>query len=67
MNRAPLDVATISLGLAGIGFAVVVFLANLISEPAIQPILALILAAAGTIGLLLSRGRRQRKNRKELS
>lgn len=58
MNRPPLDIATLSLGLACLGFACVVLLGPAIAAPAVQPILALILAAAGTIGLLLNRGRR---------
>lgn len=66
MARPPVDTAAISLGLAAIGFAVIVFIAPLISAPAVQPVLALTLAAAGTTGLLLSRGTRQKNNRKEL-
>ncbi|NHB85599.1 hypothetical protein G7085_16055 [Tessaracoccus sp. HDW20] len=56
------------MGLATLGFATVLLVSRYIAAPAIQPILALILAAAGTIGLLLSRGRtNKKKNRKELS
>lgn len=61
MNRPPLDLAALTIGLAAIGFGIVVVVAPLISAPFIQPILALILAAAGTIGLLASRGRTSRK------
>lgn len=63
-----LDVASISLGLVAVGFGVVLLLSPHIAGPAIQPILALTLAAAGTIGLLLTRGRStKKKNRKELT
>lgn len=64
MKKPPLDIATISLGLATLGFAVVVLIGPAIAAPAIQPILALILAAAGTIGLVLNRGRRTPSKRK---
>lgn len=64
MNRPALDVAALAVGLTAIGFAVVLFLAENISSPWIQPILAMTLAAAGTIGLLAARGRNH--NRKEL-
>lgn len=63
-----LDVASISLGLVAVGFGVVLLLSQHIATPAIQPILALILAAAGTIGLLLTRGQStKKKTRKELT
>ncbi|AQP47758.1 hypothetical protein BW730_09905 [Tessaracoccus aquimaris] len=63
-----LDVASISLGLVAVGFGLVLLLSQHIATPAIQPILALILAAAGTIGLLLTRGRStKKKTRKELT
>lgn len=64
MTRPPLDVAALAVGLTAVGFAVVLLLADNISSPLIQPILAVTLAAAGTIGLLASRGRNH--NRKEL-
>lgn len=64
MTRTSMDVAALAIGLAAIGFAVVLLLADHISSPLIQPILAVTLAAAGTIGLLASRGRTP--NRKEL-
>lgn len=59
--KPPVDVATISLGLATIGFGVVLLLAPLIPQPLIQPTLALALAAAGTIGLILTTGRKSKK------
>ncbi|WP_040282981.1 hypothetical protein [Tessaracoccus massiliensis] len=65
MNRPALDAAALAIGLAAMGFAVVLLLADHISSPLIQPILAVTLAAAGTIGLIASRGRTP--NRKELS
>lgn len=66
MNR--IDAAAISLGLAAVGFGIVLLLAPQLAAPVIQPILALILAAAGTIGLLLTRGRStKKKTRKELT
>ncbi len=62
-----LDVATISIGLAAAGFGVVLLLSPLLPQPLIQPILALTLAAAGTIGLLLTTAHKnRRKQRKEL-
>ncbi|MDO5676307.1 MAG: hypothetical protein Q4G35_02230 [Propionibacteriaceae bacterium] len=64
MNRPPFDVAALAVGLTAIGFAVVLLLADHISSPLIQPILAVTLAAAGTIGLLASRSRNH--HRKEL-
>ena len=64
--RAPIDVATVALGLAALGFGIVALLAPHLSASTIQPILALTLAAAGTIGLLI-RGRTSgKKSRKEL-
>lgn len=65
MKQPPLDVAALAIGLTAVGFAVVLLLAGHISSPLIQPILAVILAAAGTIGLLATRGRNP--HRKELS
>ncbi|MDO5501481.1 MAG: hypothetical protein Q4F67_17570 [Propionibacteriaceae bacterium] len=65
MTRATLDVAALAVGLVAIGFAVVLLLADHIASPLIQPILAVTLAAAGTIGLLASRGR-IRSNRKDI-
>ncbi|GAA4897615.1 hypothetical protein GCM10025789_14400 [Tessaracoccus lubricantis] len=64
MTRPSFDIAALTIGLAAVGFAVVLLLAENISSPLIQPILAVTLAAAGTIGLLASRGRNH--NRKEL-
>lgn len=63
MPRPRVDVAAVSLGLAAVGFAVVVFVAPLLAAPAVQPILALTLAASGTMGLLLTRGHRQKNKR----
>ena len=65
MTRPPFDVAALAVGLTAIGFAVTLFFADHIASPLIQPILAVTLAAAGTIGLLASRGRNH--NRKELT
>ena len=65
MTRPPLDVTALAVGLTAIGFAVTLFFADHIASPLIQPILAVTLAAAGTIGLLASRGRKH-PNRKEL-
>ena len=62
MTRPPLDIAALAIGLAAVGFAVVLLVADHISSSLIQPILAVILAAAGTIGLLASRGRHHRKD-----
>lgn len=56
-----IDVAALAVGLVAIGFAVVLFLAEHISADLIQPILAMVLAAAGMIGLLASRGGTHRK------
>lgn len=61
MNRPSLDIAALAIGLTAVGFAVVLLLADHIASPLVQPILAVTLAAAGTIGLLASRGRTQRK------
>jgi len=67
MRKPPLDVAMVSMGLATLGFAVVLLISPSIAAPAVQPILALILATAGTIGLLLGRTNKfKNKNRKEL-
>ncbi|MBB1484601.1 hypothetical protein H5392_12125 [Tessaracoccus sp. MC1865] len=65
MNRPSLDIAALAIGLVAVGFAVVLLLAGHIASPLIQPILAVTLAAAGTIGLLATRGRTT--NRKEQS
>lgn len=65
MNRPPLDIAALAIGLTAVGFAVVLLLADHIASPLVQPILAVTLAAAGTIGLLASRGRSS-NHRKEL-
>ncbi len=61
MNRPPFDLAALAIGLTAVGFGIVVIVAPLIQAPFIQPILALVLAAAGTIGLIVSRGRTNRK------
>ena len=65
MNRPSLDIAALAIGLTAVGFAVVLLLADHIASPLVQPILAVTLAAAGTIGLLASRGRPSNQ-RKEL-
>ncbi len=64
MNRPPLDLAALAVGLAAVGFGIVLTVAPSLSAPFVQPILAVILVAAGTIGLLSSRGRTN--SRKEL-
>lgn len=55
MKHHRLDVAAIAIGLASLGFSAVLMLASQLSDTLTQPILAVILAAAGAIGLLLSR------------
>lgn len=65
MTTPRMDVAALTVGLTAMGFGVVL-LAGQISAPFIQPILAVILAAAGTIGLLATR-HRSISNRKEQS
>lgn len=55
------DVTALTIGLVGIGFGLALLFAPHISGAFIQPILAVIMAVAGTIGLFASRGR----NRKE--
>lgn len=64
MNRPPLDLAALAVGLAAVGFGVVLIVSPSLSAPFVQPILAVILVAAGTIGLLTSRGRTSRKELK---
>ena len=64
MSRPSLDVGAIALGLSAVGFGVVCLFAPSLRSPFVQPILAVILVAAGTIGLLSSRGRTN--SRKEL-
>ena len=64
MNRPPRDLAALAVGLAAVGFGIVLMVAPSLSAPFVQPILAVILVAAGTIGLLSSRGRTN--SRKEL-
>lgn len=64
--RPALDVATISLGLAALGFGIVLLFAPTIDTQLIQPILALILAAAGTIGLLLTRRRAKKHSPQQI-
>ena len=63
MNRPGIDAGAIALGLAAIGFGVVLVLAGQLSSAAIQPILAVILAAAGGIGLLINRGTTRNHNK----
>lgn len=65
--RPPIDAATIAIGIALVGFGIVTLLAPALAPVAVQPILALILAASGTVGLLLTRGAKTTKNnRKEI-
>ena len=64
MNRPPLDLAALAVGLAAVGFGIVLMVAPSLSAPFVQLILAVILVAAGTMGLLSSRGRTN--SRKEL-
>ena len=64
MNRPPLDLTALAVGLAAVGFGIVLIVSPSLSAPLVQPILAVILVAAGTIGLLCSRGRRN--SRKEI-
>lgn len=64
---APMDAGAVALGLAVIGFGVMVLVAPLVPAVAVQPILALVLAASGTVGLLLNRGAKtSQKKRKEI-
>lgn len=60
--RPPVDAAAVALGLAAIGFGIVALASPLLAPVAVQPILALILAASGTVGLLTNRGRGNTKN-----
>ncbi|MFT3887415.1 MAG: hypothetical protein QM713_04535 [Arachnia sp.] len=55
MNRPTLDVGAIALGLAAVGFGLVLLFSGSLLASFIQPILAAILIAAGGVGLLLSR------------
>lgn len=69
-GKPQLDTGATAIALAALGFGVVLLLAPQLSADAIQPILALVLAAAGAIGLILSRRRtprsqRSRKQRKD--
>ena len=64
MNRPPRQLATLAVGLAAVGFGIVLIVSPSLSAPFVQPILAVILVAAGAIGLISSRGRT--KSRKEL-
>ncbi|HMS35780.1 MAG TPA: hypothetical protein PKA93_01345 [Arachnia sp.] len=57
MSRPTLDVGALALGLAAVGFGLVLVTASHLSAPFVQPILAAILIAAGGLGLLLSRVR----------
>ena len=57
MSRPGLDVGAIALGMAAVGFGVVLLFSSLVLTSFIQPILAAILIAAGGLGLLLSRVR----------
>lgn len=57
MNRPKLDVATLAIGLAAVGFAVVLLASPALQHSVIQPILAAVLIVAGTIGLVASRNR----------
>ena len=54
MNRPPLDLAALAVGLAAVGFGVVLIVSPSLSAPFVQPILAVILVAAGTIGSRIS-------------
>lgn len=64
MNRPSLDSGALALGLAAIGFGVVLLMAGQLSVGAVQPILAVVLAAAGGIGLLIHRGTSRNRNNK---
>lgn len=64
MSRPPLDLTALAVGLAALGFGIVLIASPSLSAPFVQPILAVILVAAGTIGLLCSSG--GRTSRKEI-
>lgn len=59
MNR--LDIAAIAVGLAALGFAIMLIVSPTIAVHLIQPILAAILGAAGLIGLLMALPRSRNK------
>jgi hypothetical protein len=48
------DVAAIAIGLAAVGFALVLLLVDRLSPSAVQPALAIALAVAGAVALLFS-------------
>lgn len=60
MRRPPIDAAVISVALAALGFGIVLICSSMIDARFIQPILAGVLAASGTIGLLTSIGGRRK-------
>lgn len=63
MRKPSFDAGAMALGLAAIGFCIVLFFANRLAPGAVQPLLAAILVAAGGIGLLISRASsRNRRN-----
>ncbi len=64
MSRPTLDVGAVALGLAAVGFGLVLLFSGLLLTSFIQPILAAILIAAGGLGLLLSRVRPPKGKRK---
>ena len=59
MNR--IDIAGVAIGLAALGFAIVLFLAPDIPDRLMPPLLAAILVGAGIVGLLSSLSRTNTK------
>lgn len=64
-NRPRPDVAAVALGLSALGFGIVALFSPLLTSAAVQPVLALILVTAGSIGLIVARRRNRRNPRKE--
>ena len=61
MRRPPIDVTAVAVALGALGVGIVLILSPMLSTPVVQPILAAILATAGTVALLSSRGGRRTK------
>lgn len=60
MRRPTIDPSVIAVALAALGFGIVLICSPLIDARFIQPILAGVLAASGTVGLLTSIGGRRK-------
>ena len=61
MNKHPLDVTAIAVALGALGFGIVLILSPMLDARFVQPILAGVLAVAGTTALLASRLGRKTK------